>query len=90
MGVPLVSNELESAENLTNCEETQKLSANNSSSSKLSGAEGSSPLEEACWVGALGNESVRVSDALDESLEIGLEGRDRAICKLVKRILSRS
>jgi hypothetical protein len=87
--LPSVSNQLESANDLTDSEETQQLSSNDSASSKLGSADIADTLEDVGWVGAERDERVGVSDALDELLEVGLEGGNGPKLKSAKLCLCR-
>jgi hypothetical protein len=87
--LPSVSNQLESANDLTDSEETQQLSSNDSASSKLGSADIADTLEDVGWVGAERDERVGVSDALDELLEVGLEGGNGTKLKSAKLCLCR-
>ena len=90
MSITLVTNQLESADYLTDREEPQNLGSNNSSGGQLGRVHVPNTLEDSSWVCcALGDERGWVSDALDESLEVGLEGGNRTTCTLVRLHLYR-
>jgi hypothetical protein len=79
--VTSVSDKLESTDHLTNCEETQNLSNDNTPSNQLLLVDVAKTLHNAVWCRRsrcwrLADEGVGVSYALDESLEVGLESRD--------------
>jgi hypothetical protein len=71
-----VTNNLESTNNLAHCEETQKLGSNYGSRHQLGTVDISERLKEALWVGCCrrGEQCARVSYALDQTLEVCLEG----------------
>jgi hypothetical protein len=90
MSITLVTNQLESADYLTDREETQNLGPDNSSCGQLGRVDVPNTLKDAAWVcRALGDERGWVSDALNESLEVGLEGGNRAKWKSVRLYLHR-
>ncbi len=72
-GVTSVSYNLHPSKHLSSRKETDDLSKDYASSSQLCGVNVSHSLEHC--PGATGwNESIRIADALDETLEVGLEG----------------
>jgi hypothetical protein len=85
-----VTNKLESANNLSHGKETQQLSTNDSSGNHLRRVDISDLIQDAGWVsvGRGREEDGWVSYALDETLEVCLEGRDRSILLYQFPILS--
>lgn len=74
-----VTHKLEPANYLTNGEETEEFSSDDSSGGQLCRVNVSDLLEDVDWVcgaAALGEERLGVADAFNKSLEVCLEGRD--------------
>ena len=79
--LPSISNQLHSTNHLTNSEETQQLSSQNTARNQLCLAKVSHPRHDAFWVrgGILGGalcllcKCAWVADGFDGALEVGLE-----------------
>ena len=79
-GFASVSYKLHSTDHFADCEESQKLGSNNTCSHHLCRVKVTNPLKNAlgvCLVGWFWKQAARVSCALDESLEVWLERRNR-------------
>ncbi len=81
----VVTDQLPSSDHLTHSEEAQNLGKDDSSSRQLSGADVSDAaqdcfrLDGACQGAGTGGDCARVSENIDERLEVGLELGDGTV-----------